>query len=86
MTRKSSSPMLNSAGIETANEKRRVRIPFADFTNRRMRPIRKTRTTLRSVGETGKFWRCCCSAEAENKKVLLFIVQISVEGKPDKNQ
>lgn len=44
--------MLKSAGKDTAKEKSNVRIPFADFTRRRTRPTRKTRTTRNNVGET----------------------------------
>lgn len=46
--------MLNSAGSETAKEKSNVRIPFADFTNLKTRPTRKTRTTRNKVGDTKK--------------------------------
>ena len=58
MTRKSSRPMLKSAGIDTANENNRVRIPLADFTSLNIRPTLKTLTTRRSVGEIGKFLSC----------------------------
>ncbi|OAF65491.1 hypothetical protein A3Q56_06797 [Intoshia linei] len=52
MQRNNSKPMLNNAGIETANEKSSVLIPFADFTKRRTRLILNTLVTLNSVGDT----------------------------------
>src|SRR6218665_3725206 len=55
MTRKRSRPMLKRAGSDTARENNNVRMPFADFTRRRIRPTRNTRTTLNRVGETRRF-------------------------------
>ncbi len=54
MTRNKSKPMLTRAGIEIANAKSRVRIPRAPFTNRKIRPTRTTRITLKMVGENVK--------------------------------
>ena len=47
--------MLNKAGIDTARENSKVRIPLADLTNRKIRPTLNIRTTRRSVGETKYF-------------------------------
>lgn len=55
MTKNRRSPILNNAGIETASENSRVRIPLADLTSRKIRPTLKIRTTRSSVGETKYF-------------------------------
>ena len=52
MIRKSNKPMLKRAGIETARENNKVRIPFALFTNLNTRPTLKTLMTLIKVGDT----------------------------------
>ena len=75
ITKNSKRPMLKRAGIDTAKEKSKVLIPLADFTNRNILPTRKTRTTLRSVGEIGKFFSCSDNTAAVLKKQK--IIQVS---------
>lgn len=55
ITRNRSSPMLNNAGMDTARENSKVRIPLADLTSRKMRPTLKIRTTRNRVGDTKYF-------------------------------
>lgn len=52
--------MLNRAGIDISNAKRRVRIPLAFRINLRIRPIRVKRKILSSVGEK-KRWKTSSS-------------------------
>ena len=47
-------PILNKAGSETIRAKSNFRMPLAALMSLKMRPIRQTRATRRSVGETGK--------------------------------
>lgn len=54
ITRNKSKPMLTRAGIEMANANRSVRMPRAPLTNRKIRPTRTTRITLKIVGENVK--------------------------------
>ena len=69
ITRKSRSPMLNSAGSDTANENSNVRIPLADLTSRSTRPTRNTRTTRSSVGDTKYFVIKSAIANPESNQI-----------------
>ncbi len=48
-------PILRRAGKEMTKANRSLRIPLADLTRRKTRPILKRRRTLRSVGFTKEF-------------------------------
>lgn len=51
MTKNNNRPMLNRAGRDINNAKRRVLIPLAARISLRIRPIRAKRIILKSVGE-----------------------------------
>lgn len=46
--------MLNKAGRDTTSANSSFRIPFAAFINLNIRPILKTLTTLKRVGDMGR--------------------------------
>ena len=61
--------MFNKAGSDTISENNKVLMPFADFTNLSILPIRKTRTTRINVGDTGMLLSILSTAQTTKYRI-----------------